>query len=62
MTANYLLPGSPTTGRYLGVVVLDVVRGERVLGYVMFSIVHVRAFMEECRLTPGRYRRYFEDT
>jgi hypothetical protein len=30
MTTNRLLPGSPTLGWYLGVVVLDVVRGERV--------------------------------
>jgi hypothetical protein len=31
MTANCLLAGSPTFGWYLGVIVLDVVRGKRVL-------------------------------
>jgi hypothetical protein len=31
MTANCLLPGSLALGWYMGVVVLDVVRGERVL-------------------------------
>jgi hypothetical protein len=31
MEAYYLLLGSPTIGWYSGIVVLDVVRGERVL-------------------------------
>jgi hypothetical protein len=30
MAASCLLPGSPTLWQYLGVAVLDVVRGERV--------------------------------
>jgi hypothetical protein len=35
-------------GWYLGVVVLDLVKGERVLEYIMFNIMHVRTFVEEC--------------
>jgi zinc transporter ZupT len=49
MTANCLLSGSPTLGWHLGVVVLDVVRGERVLDYLMFNILHVMTFVEECK-------------
>jgi hypothetical protein len=50
MTANCLLLDTPTLGRYLGVVVLDVVRGERVLDLRMFNMVHVQTFVEECTL------------
>jgi hypothetical protein len=32
---------------YSSVVVLDVVRGERVLDYLMFNMMHVRTFVEE---------------
>jgi hypothetical protein len=47
MTGNCLLPGSTTLGWYLGVVVLDVAREERVLDYLMLNTVHVRTFVEE---------------
>jgi hypothetical protein len=46
MTAYCLLLGSPTIGWYSGTVVLDVVRGERVLDWLMFNIMHVRTFVE----------------
>jgi hypothetical protein len=48
MTCSCLLRGSPTLGRYLGVAVLDEVRGERVLDSVMLNIMHSRTFVEEC--------------
>jgi hypothetical protein len=50
MTVNCLLLGSPTLGWYLGVVVLDVVRGERVLDLRMFKMMHVQTFVEVCTL------------
>jgi hypothetical protein len=49
MTAYCFLPGSPTIGWYSGVVVLDVVRGGRVFYELMFHIMHVQTFVEECR-------------
>jgi hypothetical protein len=49
MAAYCLLLGSPTIGWYSGIVVLDVVRGERVLDLLMFNTMHVRNFVEECR-------------
>jgi hypothetical protein len=48
MAAYCLLLGSPTIGWYSGIVVLDVVRGKRVLDLLMLSIMHVRTFVEEC--------------
>jgi uncharacterized membrane protein YwzB len=49
MTGSCLLPGFAVVGWYLGAVVLDVVRGSRVLDYLMLTtIVHVRDFVEEC--------------
>jgi hypothetical protein len=48
MTADCRLPGSPTIGRYLGVVVLDVVRGERIIGGLMLNVMHVWTFVEDC--------------
>jgi hypothetical protein len=48
MTAYCLLLGSPTVGWYSGIVLLDVVRGGRVLDEVMFNIMNVRTFVEEC--------------
>jgi hypothetical protein len=47
MTAYLLLPGSSTIGWYSGVVLLEVVRGERVLDKLLFHIMHVRNFVEE---------------
>jgi hypothetical protein len=47
MTATRLLPGSTSAGWYLGVVVLYVVRGARVLDQLMYSILHVLTFLEE---------------
>jgi hypothetical protein len=44
-----LLLGSPTIWFYSGIVELDVVRGERVLDWLMLSIMHVRTFVGECR-------------
>jgi hypothetical protein len=49
MAAYCLLLDSPTIGWYSGIVVLDVVRGERVLDYLMLNIMHVWTFVEECR-------------
>jgi hypothetical protein len=40
-----LLPGSPTLGWYLVVVVLDVVRGERGLDLLMLNIMHARTLV-----------------
>jgi hypothetical protein len=52
MTAYYgFLLGSPTIGWYSGIVVLDVVRGGRVLDLLMFDIMHVRSFVEECNIS-----------
>jgi hypothetical protein len=48
MPVSCLLPGFSTLARYVGVVVLDVVRGERVLDKLMLKIMHVRNFVEEC--------------
>jgi hypothetical protein len=48
MAAYCLLLGSPTIGWYYGIVVLDVVRGERVLDELMLNIMHVRTFVDEC--------------
>jgi hypothetical protein len=50
MTANCLLPGSPTLGWYLGVIGPYVVRGEGALDWliIMFSTMHVRTLVEEC--------------
>jgi hypothetical protein len=47
MTANCLLSGSIALEWYLGVVVLDVARGARVLVELMFNIMHVRTFVEK---------------
>jgi hypothetical protein len=47
MAASCLLPGYPTLEWYVGVVVLNVVRGERVLDYLVFNIIYVRNFVEE---------------
>jgi hypothetical protein len=49
MAAYCLLLGSPAIGWYSGIVVLDVVRGERVLDKLMLNIMHVRTLVEECR-------------
>jgi hypothetical protein len=49
MTAYYLLPGSPTIGWYSGIVVFDVVRGEHALDKLMFNIMRVWTFVEDCR-------------
>jgi hypothetical protein len=49
MTAYCLLIGWPKIGWYSGIVVLDVVRGERVLYQLMFNIMHVQTFVEECK-------------
>jgi hypothetical protein len=65
MKAKRLRPGSPTLGRYLGVAVLDVlgvVRGERVLDYLMFYKLHVPTFVEECIMiiySVQHYPTYF---
>jgi hypothetical protein len=48
MTVTCLLPGSPTLGWYLGVIVFVVVRGELDLDYLMFDIMHVQTCLEEC--------------
>jgi hypothetical protein len=48
MTAYCFLIGSPTIGWYSGIVVLDVVRGERVHDQLMLNVLHVQTFMEEC--------------
>jgi hypothetical protein len=48
MAAYCLLLGSLTIGWYSGIVVLDVVRGERVFDQLMLNIMHVRTFVEEC--------------
>jgi hypothetical protein len=50
MTAYYSLLGSSSIGWYSGIVVLDVVRGDRVLDSLMFNIMHVRTLVEECSL------------
>jgi hypothetical protein len=49
MALNCLLLGSPTIGWNSGIVVLDVVRGERVLDELMLNTMHVRTFVEECK-------------
>jgi hypothetical protein len=46
MTGNCLLLGSAVVGWYLGAVVLDVVRGARVLDYLLHTIMYVRTFVE----------------
>jgi hypothetical protein len=60
MIANCLLSSLPTLGWYMGVVVLDVVRGEHVLDYRMFNERHVQTLwsvnilkipVELCRAT-----------
>jgi hypothetical protein len=49
MTAYCLLLGSPIIGWYSGIVVLDVVRGERVRDKLMLNIImYVQTFVEEC--------------
>jgi hypothetical protein len=48
MTASCLLLGSTTLGWYMGIVLLDVVRGARVLDKLMSNILHVRTFVQEC--------------
>jgi hypothetical protein len=53
MTAYCFIPSPPTIVCYSGVVVLDVVRGERILDQLMFNIMHVRTFVEECWIKIG---------
>jgi hypothetical protein len=57
MTASCLLPGFPTHGWYLGVIVLDVVRGKRVLDYLVFNIMHARTLWR--RVAEYLYRKEF---
>jgi hypothetical protein len=48
MTANYFFLESPTIAWYSGVVVPDVVSGERVLNALMLNIMYIQYFVEEC--------------
>jgi hypothetical protein len=52
MATYCLLLGYSTIGLYSGIVVLDVVKGERVLDQLMFDIMHVRNFVAECNSGP----------
>jgi hypothetical protein len=54
MAASCLLPRSVTPGWYLGVVVLDVVRGGVFLtSCLCFNILNVPNFVEECMFRFG---------
>jgi hypothetical protein len=42
------ISAAPTLGLYLGVVLLDVVEGERALDWLLLCFIYVRTYVEEC--------------
>jgi hypothetical protein len=54
MPANYLLSGSAVIGWYLGAVVLDVVKGARVLDYLMHTVLHVKMDYKKNNVSTDR--------
>jgi hypothetical protein len=57
MMAYYLLSGSPTIGWYSGVVVLDVVRGERLLDELMSGLLRRSVSVRDLEFTVVIFKR-----